>query len=63
MRVMYETGADFTNSFRKLAQLRLSGKSHIDCDIKEYLSIILEDCSSINEMKDFFKPKFPKEYI
>jgi hypothetical protein len=59
---MYETRADMTNSFRKLSLLKLRGKQRMDEDIHEYLEVILAECSSIEELKGFFKPKFPKEY-
>ena len=61
MSVMYETRSDFTNSFRKLSELKLSGKDNIEADISAYLRIILSECCSIRELKDFLKPKFPKE--
>jgi len=59
--VMYNTGADFTNSFRKLSELKLNGKDMIENDIDEYIKTILKQCSSVTEMKAFHKPKFPKE--
>ena len=59
---MYETGSDFTNSFRKLSELSLNGKEKIEEDVNEYLNVILKQCCSITEMKTFHKPKFPKEY-
>ena len=58
---MYESGADFTNSFRKLSELNTSGRHSIDDDIKIYLKVILKQCNSIAEMKSFCKPMFPKE--
>jgi serine/tyrosine/threonine adenylyltransferase len=61
--VMYETGADFTNSFRKLSQLTLSGKDKIDNDLENYLSIILNECCSVDELKTFYKPKFDGETL
>jgi hypothetical protein len=59
--VMYETRADFTNSFRKLSLLNLNGPGHIDKDIDDFLHIILKECCSIEELKFFIMPKFPKE--
>ena len=60
---MYETGCDFTNSFRKLSFLSLNGENQIEKDISDYIDIILKECRPLDEMKNFFKPKFPKEYI
>lgn len=58
---MYETGADFTNTFRKLSLLKFTSIENIDKDIEESLEIILKQCSSIDEIRSFFKPKMPKE--
>ena len=59
---MYNTGSDFTNSFRKLSELNTNGREKIEDDIMEYMKIILKQCCSISEMLTFHKPKFPKEY-
>ena len=53
---MYETGADFSNSFRRLARL------HTAADVGDWLSLIQKECSSVSEMKALYKPKIPKEY-
>ena len=58
---MFETRADFTNSFRKLSLLELNCRAHIAEDIEKYLKIILPECCGLAELKAFFKPKFPKE--
>ena len=60
---LYETGSDFTNSFRKLSELKTSGRENIDQDISSYLKIILLECSSLNEFKQNLKPKFPLEFV
>lgn len=59
--VMFQTGADFTNSFRKLAQLKLNGPDRIDEDIKDYLSLIESDCCPVDEFKAFNRPRMNKE--
>ncbi|CAF0971086.1 unnamed protein product, partial [Brachionus calyciflorus] len=58
---MYETGADFTNSFRKLSLFDITDNK--DEDIKKFMSIILEQCASVDEIRGFFKPKMPKETL
>lgn len=59
---MYETGSDFTNSFRKLSELQTNGRENIDKDISDYLQIILQECCPCNEFKQNLRPKFPLEY-
>ncbi|KAG9490110.1 hypothetical protein GDO78_005805 [Eleutherodactylus coqui] len=49
---MNQTGSDFTNTFRVLS--RFSGNA---ADIDGFLSIILEQCASVEELKVAFKPK------
>lgn len=61
--VMYETGVDFTNSFRKLSLLDLNVPDEIDKDIKNFITIILNECRSLEESKNFLKPKFPRETL
>ena len=61
MNTMYETGADFTNSFRSLNKINLNGLDDIDKDVNNYLEIILAECCSLDEYKKTFKPNFPKE--
>ena len=62
--VMYETGADFTGSFRKLSQLRFSGEDRIEQDVAELVKALsVECCSSVDEYKSFFKPKLPKDTL
>ena len=58
---MYETGADFTNSFRKLSQLKLTGAEKVDDDIKQYLQDFLTECSSVDEFIALNRPKMPRE--
>jgi uncharacterized protein YdiU (UPF0061 family) len=58
--VMYETGADFTNTFRRLAELRFNGVNEIDRDVEDFLAVIELECSPIDEFKRFFKPRLPK---
>lgn len=58
---MYETGADFTNSFRKLSLINAKDKNNIDKDINDFLKIITEECSCVDEFREIFKPKFPVE--
>lgn len=57
---MYETGADFTNTFRKLNLVKFSTEQ-TDIDNTEFLNIIIKECASVDDMKSFFKPKMPKE--
>jgi len=60
---MHETGTDFTNSFRKLSELKTNGRDNIDQDISSYLKIILQECCPLNEFKQNLKPKFPLELV
>jgi hypothetical protein len=60
---MYETGADFTNSFRRLSELRLTGPENIERDVAEFLPILERECSPLDEYKSTFKPKLPREYV
>ena len=59
--VMYQTGADFTNSFRKLSQLELNGPDCIENDIKQYLSNAQSDWCTIDEFQAFNRPRMNKE--
>ncbi len=59
--VMYETGADFTNSFRKLSELKFTGKVNLEKDLNEFFEIISNELRPLDETKNFYKPKFPKE--
>lgn len=65
METMSVTGSDFTNSFRKLSSLNLTGNDRIneDKDIDEFLQIILNECNSIEEKKDAIKPHFKPETL
>ena len=58
---MYETGSDFTNTFRKLSLLNVKDKKNLESDIKEFLHLITDECSKFDEYKETFKPKFPTE--
>ena len=59
---MHQTGADFTNSFRKLSRLKLSGPAETQQDITEYLeAALLEECCTVDELKMNMKPKFSTE--
>lgn len=60
MSTMYETGADFTNSFRHLSLLSVN-KDNFENDISDFLKIIIQECSLLNEYREIFKPKFPEE--
>lgn len=60
---MYETGADFTNSFRKLSHLTLNGRENIKADIKDFLGIILNECNSFDEFKKNTTPRFKPETL
>jgi hypothetical protein len=58
---MFDTGADFTNSFRnlnKLAQLEDKGN---DEAINNLVETLLTSCIGLDELKEFNKPKYPKE--
>ncbi len=55
---MNKTGCDFTNSFYKLNKLNLNGLKNKKQDIDDYLKIILQECSSVDEFKETIKPKF-----
>ena len=59
--VMYETGADFTNSFRKLSDLKFTGRENLEKDLNEFLEIISKELRPLEETKNFYKPKFPIE--
>lgn len=48
---MYQTGADFTNSFRGLS------KFHSEADMDSALNHLLEQCCSAREYKSAFSPK------
>jgi hypothetical protein len=61
LNVLYETHSDFTNSFRRLSELKLTGVDSIQKDIEDFIPIILEECSTIQELKSLFKPKIAKE--
>jgi uncharacterized protein YdiU (UPF0061 family) len=53
-QTMYETGGDFTNCFRYLN--RATSKDRID----EMLDLFLSFSSDAEELKNAFRPKFPK---
>lgn len=63
LTTMSETGADFTNSFRRLNKLQINGREKIKQDISDYLNIILKECSSLDELKETVKPKFKPETL
>lgn len=57
---MYETGADFTDTFRKLSLLKfIPGQTEMN--ISELVSTFVNECATIDDMRSFFKPKMPKE--
>ena len=62
MDTMHQTGADFTNSFRGLSRLKLSGLTETQQDIAGYLeSVLLEQCCTVDELKMNMKPQFSIE--
>jgi uncharacterized protein YdiU (UPF0061 family) len=60
---MFETCADFTNSFRALSKLELNGKTCIEADIESFLAVICGECCSAAELKEIVKPKFKPETL
>ena len=54
---MFDTGADFTNSFRNLNKLT----SLKDNENENLVEILMSSCISLDELKEFNKPKYPKE--
>lgn len=63
LATLFETGADFTNSFRSLSRLQLSGRDKIESDIKEFLKIISKQFCPVEEMKNRIMPKFKPETL
>lgn len=63
LSTMSETGADFTNSFRRLNELKLNGPENIKEDIADYLGVLLKECSSLDELKGKVEPKFKPETL
>jgi len=52
---MHQSGADFTNTFRGLSRLRMSGNvSESVADVKNYL---LEQCATLEELQSFHAPR------
>jgi hypothetical protein len=58
LQTMFDTGADFTNSFRHLHEFQTK-----DEDTNKLVEILLTFCCGLDELKEFNKPKYPKEYI
>lgn len=63
LATLFETGTDFTNSFRNLSRLQLNGRDEIESDIKEFLKIISKQFCPIEEMKNRIMPKFKPETL
>jgi hypothetical protein len=53
---MYETGADYTNTFRNLNQLQINSDNE-QKSIENHLNIILNDLVSLEELKKVFENK------
>lgn len=63
LATLFETGTDFTNSFRNLSRLQLNGRDEIESDIKEFLKIISKQFCPVEEMKNRIMPKFKPETL
>ncbi|KAL8622005.1 hypothetical protein ACOMHN_035533 [Nucella lapillus] len=57
LKVMEETGADFTNSFRCLSRLPLPGLPEFESGHEEALEYLLTQCSTVEEMKKACSPR------
>ena len=53
---MFDTGADFTNSFRHLHKL-----TDDEATINELVETLMSFCIGLDELREYNKPKFPKE--
>ncbi|CAF1525931.1 unnamed protein product, partial [Didymodactylos carnosus] len=56
LSTMYETGGDFTNSFRTLSLLHLPGTIHFDKKVEIFKTNILQQCCNLDEWKFINKP-------
>ncbi|XP_076437251.1 protein adenylyltransferase SelO, mitochondrial-like isoform X2 [Babylonia areolata] len=57
LKVMEETGADFTNSFRCLSRLPLPGMPGFESGRQELLDFLLTQCSTVEEMRKACSPR------
>ena len=58
---MFDTGADYTNSFRHLHKLNVKNEYVTDEDINNLVEILMSFCIGLDELKEFNKSKYPKE--
>lgn len=59
---MEKTGADFTNCFRCLSRLPLPGTPDYDERLQEVIEYILSQCSTVEELKNLYRPRMNPRY-
>ncbi|KAM9816193.1 selenoprotein O1 [Syngnathus typhle] len=65
LQTMHNTGADFTNTFRSLSRISCPSEGESDTEaelVKESVKLLMEQCASLEELKDANKPTMdPRE--